>query len=232
MRRPYERGRLTEEDLAPTWLGQLEAWLEDAASAGLPEPNAMVLATADRNGRPSARTVLLKGLDEGGLTFFTNLRSRKGRELQDNPRAALVFPWSPIERQVVIDGHVEALEAAESDRYFRSRPLGAPTGCPRQPAVAADRARRARAPVCRPRGAPPSRGSEAGMVGRAALGARSSRVLAGTARSSPRPTALSALGSGVDCRAARALRGRLVGRQRLRHGAQIRRERLTLGLAL
>ena len=128
MRRPYERGRLTEEDLAPTWLGQLEAWLEDAASAGLPEPNAMVLATADRNGRPSARTVLLKGLDEGGLTFFTNLRSRKGRELHDNPRAALVFPWSPIERQVVIDGHVEALEAAESDRYFRSRPLGARLG--------------------------------------------------------------------------------------------------------
>lgn len=128
MRQPYERGQLAEDDLAPTWLEQLLAWLDDAAAAGLPEPNAMVLATAASDGRPGARTVLLKGLNEHGLTFFTNLRSRKGRELAANPRAALVFPWSPIERQVVVDGRVEALGVRESDEYFASRPRGARLG--------------------------------------------------------------------------------------------------------
>ena len=133
MRRPYERGQLAEDDLAPTWLEQLHAWLEEAGAAGLPKPNAMVLATAGTDGRPGARTVLLKGLDDRGLAFFTNLRSRKGRELGDNPRAALVFPWSPIERQVVVDGRVEPLGAEESDAYFASRPLGARLGAVASP---------------------------------------------------------------------------------------------------
>ena len=151
MRRPYERGRLAEDDLAPTWLEQLHAWLEEAGAAGLPEPNAMVLATAGADGRPGARTVLLKGLDDRGLAFFTNLRSRKGRELGDNPRAALVFPWSPIERQVVVDGRVEPLGAEESDAYFASRPAGRTSRRAGQPAVGADRTRGARPPLRRAR---------------------------------------------------------------------------------
>lgn len=121
----YGRGSLREEDLAPTWLGQLERWLEDAYAAGIAEPNAMVLATAGADLRPSARTVLLKGTDDRGLVFFTNLRSRKGRELAENPRAALLFSWLQLERQVVIEATVEQLSAAESDAYFATRPRGA-----------------------------------------------------------------------------------------------------------
>lgn len=128
MRRSYDRGGLEEEDLAPTWLDQLTRWLAEARSEGAPEPNAMVLATAGAGGAPGARTVLLKGVDERGLTFFTNLRSRKARELSENPRAALVFPWISIQRQVVVDGRVEPVDGRESDRYFASRPRGAQLG--------------------------------------------------------------------------------------------------------
>jgi pyridoxamine 5'-phosphate oxidase len=89
------------------------------------EPNAMVLSTADADGIPSVRTVLLKGLDEQGLTFYTNLRSRKGLELAANPRAAVVFPWIAMQRQVIVDGAVEPVPDQEADEYFASRPRGA-----------------------------------------------------------------------------------------------------------
>jgi pyridoxamine 5'-phosphate oxidase len=128
MRLSYELGRLSAEELAPTWHEQLTRWLDDAVQAGLAEPNAMVLATASAEAEPSARTVLLKGLDERGLVFHTNLRSRKGREIEQNPRVALVLPWHPMHRQVVIDGVAEPISAEDSDAYFASRPRGSQLG--------------------------------------------------------------------------------------------------------
>ncbi len=124
MRRGSEAGPLREADLAASWWEQLEGWLADAVESGAAAPNAMVLATADADAVPSARMVLLKGLDESGLTFFTNLRSRKGQEVAANARAALVFPWTALQRQVVVDGAVERLSGEEADEYFASRPHG------------------------------------------------------------------------------------------------------------
>ena len=128
MRRSYEQGGLAEGDLAPTWLEQLARWLADAEAAGLPEPNAMVLATADPEGRPSARTVLLKGLDERGLVLFTNLGSRKGREARATGHGAVVFPWIALQRQVVARGPLTEVDPAEADAYFASRPHGSRLG--------------------------------------------------------------------------------------------------------
>lgn len=131
MRRSYEPpgGGLEEGDLAPTWLAQFERWLDAAVSSGqLVEPNAMVLATADGDGRPSARTVLLKGVDERGFVLFTNLESRKGRDVLANPNAALVFDWIELGRQVTVTGGAERVSDAESDEYFASRPRGSQIG--------------------------------------------------------------------------------------------------------
>jgi pyridoxamine 5'-phosphate oxidase len=133
MRRSYELGGLSEEDLAPTWLEQARRWLDDAVRAGVPEANAMVLATADEAGRPSARTVLLKGLDERGLVCFTNLGSRKAREALANPHAAAVFPWIALQRQLVVTGTVERVEDAEADAYFATRPPGSRLGAHASP---------------------------------------------------------------------------------------------------
>lgn len=118
----YDRGALDERDLQPTPLAQFEAWLREAAAAGLPEPNAMVLATADAAGRPTARTVLLKGVDAAGFRFFTNTRSRKAQAMAANPQVALLFPWHPLHRQVTVLGTAEQMPAAESAAYFRTRP--------------------------------------------------------------------------------------------------------------
>ena len=128
MRRDYSRAGLSEADLAPTWHEQFARWFDDAATAGLAEPNAVVLATADVEGRPSARTVLLKAHDERGLVVFTNLTSRKGCEALANPHASLVFPWVELERQVVVVGLVEQVSRAETSDYFRSRPRGSQVG--------------------------------------------------------------------------------------------------------
>ncbi len=97
-------------------------WFEEALRAELTDPNAMVLATADASGRPSARVMLLKDFDEAGFVFYTNYESRKGRELSENPRAALVFWWAELMRQVRIEGRVEKVPAEESDAYFQTRP--------------------------------------------------------------------------------------------------------------
>jgi pyridoxamine 5'-phosphate oxidase len=107
-------------DIDPDPFKQFERWLSDAVES-LPEPTAMVLATADESGRPSARHVLLKGFDERGFVWFTNYKSAKARELSANPRAALVFPWFPIRRQVIVGGTVSIIDAAESDAYFATR---------------------------------------------------------------------------------------------------------------
>jgi pyridoxamine 5'-phosphate oxidase len=112
---------LDERDLAPDWLTQFQGWQEDVSASGLAEPEAMVLGTADETGQPSARTVLLKGVDARGFEFFTNLDSRKGRELEVNPRASLVFPWYPLRRQVTVVGGVVPVAAERADEYFASR---------------------------------------------------------------------------------------------------------------
>lgn len=128
MRRSYEQGGLAEADLAPTWIEQLDRWLADAVAAGLTEPNAMTFATADADGRPSARTVLLKGADARGLVLYTNHASRKGHEARRNPHGALVLPWIALQRQVVVAGAVEEVAPEESDAYFASRPRGSRLG--------------------------------------------------------------------------------------------------------
>jgi len=134
MRRDYSRAALDEGWLAATWLEQLTLWFDEArASSEIVEPNAMVLATADPGGHPSARTVLLKALDERGLVFYTNLRSRKGREATENPWACAVFPWHPLERQVIVAGRIELVSAEEADAYFASRPYGARIGAVASP---------------------------------------------------------------------------------------------------
>ena len=124
-RREYAGLPLDEAGVAPSWTEQFERWFEEALEAGVMEPDAMVLSTAGADARPSARTVLLKGVDERGFTFFTNLESAKGRELGRNPWAALVFPWLDLARQVVVGGAVAAVTAQESDAYFASRPRAA-----------------------------------------------------------------------------------------------------------
>jgi pyridoxamine 5'-phosphate oxidase len=129
MRRDYPGGgALHESDLAGDWSSQFGAWLADAVAAGEVEPNAMTLATADPAGRPSARTVLLKGYDAGGFVMFTNLRSRKATEALGNPYASLVFCWHILHRQVVVCGAVEHLARPEVDSYFGTRPRGAQLG--------------------------------------------------------------------------------------------------------
>jgi pyridoxamine 5'-phosphate oxidase len=116
--------RLDERHADPDPIRQFRRWFKIALDAGLKEPTAMTLATANRAGKPSARMVLLKGVDERGFVFFTNYLSRKGRELEENPRAALVFYWSALDRQIRVTGRVKKVTAAESDEYFESRPLG------------------------------------------------------------------------------------------------------------
>jgi len=126
MRRDYRRAEFDEGWLAATWLEQFTLWFDEArASAEIVEPNAMVVATAGADGQPSARTVLLKALDERGFVFNTNLRSRKGREAGENPWGCVVFPWHPVERQAISTGRFERVDPAESDAYFASRPYGA-----------------------------------------------------------------------------------------------------------
>jgi pyridoxamine 5'-phosphate oxidase len=123
LRHEYALGALSEADVDPDPLKQFQRWLREAINAQLPEPNAMTLATADRTGRPYARVVLLKDCDADGFVFFTNYRSDKGRQLAENPRAALVFLWLELERQVRIEGTVGPIfRPAESEAYFRSRP--------------------------------------------------------------------------------------------------------------
>jgi pyridoxamine 5'-phosphate oxidase len=118
------RASLSEADVAADPLLQFQKWFDEALRAELPTANAMTLATVGGDGAPSARIVLLKGIDPEGFVFYTNYLSRKGRELAANPRAALLFHWTDLEREVRIDGHVEKVTAAESDEYFASRPLG------------------------------------------------------------------------------------------------------------
>ncbi|HEX3552130.1 MAG TPA: pyridoxamine 5'-phosphate oxidase [Thermoanaerobaculia bacterium] len=128
VRREYALAGLSEEDLAADPIDQFRVWLDQASAAQPEDFTAMVLATADRDGRPAARVVLLKGVDERGFVFYTHYESAKGRELAANPRAALVFYWSALERQVRIEGTVERTTREESEAYFVSRPRGSRLG--------------------------------------------------------------------------------------------------------
>lgn len=123
LRKSYEREELREEAVSSDPIAQLRGWIEQARSAGSSEPNAMCLCTV-ADGRPSARMVLLRGLDERGLIFFTSYFSRKGRELAKVPHAAAVFYWPEVERQVRVEGDVEVLAEEESESYFSARPRG------------------------------------------------------------------------------------------------------------
>lgn len=127
MRKEYG-GAFAEDDLAPGWVAQFGRWFGDATAAGLLEPNAMVLATADGRGRPSARTVLLKSYDERGFVFYTNYTSRKGRDLLANPHASAVFGWLALHRQVIVTGPVQPVSREETAEYFAVRPRGAQLG--------------------------------------------------------------------------------------------------------
>lgn len=128
LRREYALARLDEKDVSPDPVAEFGRWFAEALAAEVEEPNAMVLATATKDGVPSARVVLLKGFDERGFVFFTDYRSRKGAELEANPRAALVLRWSELERQVRITGAVTRTSLEESETYYRSRPLGSRLG--------------------------------------------------------------------------------------------------------
>jgi pyridoxamine 5'-phosphate oxidase len=128
LRREYAHARLDEKDVSLDPFAEFARWFAEAQAAEVEEVNAMVLATATPDGWPSARVVLLKGFDERGFVFFTDYRSRKGMELDANPRAALVLFWSEVERQVRIAGTVTRTSTEESDLYYRSRPLGSRLG--------------------------------------------------------------------------------------------------------
>jgi pyridoxamine 5'-phosphate oxidase len=128
LRKQYTRAGLREADMDPDPIAQFHNWFENAIDADLHEPNAMILATATPEGRPSARTVLLKGYDERGFVFYTNYEGRKADELEANPACALLFYWGELERQVRIEGRAGRLSGSESDIYFASRPRGSRIG--------------------------------------------------------------------------------------------------------
>src|SRR5215203_2846785 len=128
LRREYTRAGLDQVDMGPDPIVQFEAWFEKVIDVNLHEPNAMILATATSEGRPSARTVLLKGYDERGFVFYTNYEGRKARELEANPACTLLFYWGELERQVRIEGRAGRISGAESDAYFASRPRGSRLG--------------------------------------------------------------------------------------------------------
>jgi pyridoxamine 5'-phosphate oxidase len=128
LRKEYTRAGLKESDAASDPIEQFRSWFDGALAADLHEPNAMTLATATPDGRPSARVVLLKGFDERGFVFYTSYEGRKGRELETNPNCALVLYWGELERQVRVEGRASRVSEEESDEYFGSRPRGSQLG--------------------------------------------------------------------------------------------------------
>jgi len=123
-RRSYERADLLEGAVETDPFAQLERWLEEAYASGIPDANAMALATADASGQPSARMVLLRGVDRRGLVFYTSYFSRKARDVEANPKGAVLFYWPEFERQVRVEGTLRRVSEDESDEYFASRPRG------------------------------------------------------------------------------------------------------------
>lgn len=128
IRKEYKLTSFTEAAASSNAIQQFTAWWEDALASEIDEVNAFTLATATKDGKPSARIVLLKGYDEQGFVFFTNYQSHKGKQLAENPHASMVFFWKELERQVRIEGMIEKVSEAESDAYFFSRPMGSQVG--------------------------------------------------------------------------------------------------------
>lgn len=128
IRTDYKLRSLNEADVSPDPIAQFTSWWDEAVNSKIEEVNAMTLATVTSEGRPSARIVLLKGFDEKGFVFFTNYQSKKGKELEDNPHAAMVFFWKELERQVRVEGGIEKISEEESDAYYQSRPAGSRIG--------------------------------------------------------------------------------------------------------
>jgi len=133
LRQDYRSASLSENDVDSNPILQFKKWFQDAVSSQLYEPNVMTLATSDRFGKPTARIVLLKGIDEDGFVFYTNYESKKGRDLVENPQAALVFFWPELERQVRIEGVVSKVSEETSSEYFHSRPIGSQIGAMASP---------------------------------------------------------------------------------------------------
>ncbi|KQR71090.1 pyridoxamine 5'-phosphate oxidase [Pedobacter sp. Leaf176] len=133
LRQDYKSATLDEADVDNNPIAQFQKWFNQAVEAQIYEPNVMTLATADKSGRPDARIVLLKGVDEDGFRFFTNYLSAKGKELKRNPFAALVFFWPDLERQVRIEGTVEKLDKETSEAYFGTRPVASQIGAVASP---------------------------------------------------------------------------------------------------
>lgn len=127
-RREYQLGGLRRSELKSTPVEQFRKWLEEAVEANLTDPNAMCLATADAEGQPSQRIVLLKGFDERGFVFYTNLQSKKARDMADNPQVSLLFPWHLLERQIIVYGQVQPVSREEAVAYFQTRPLDSQLG--------------------------------------------------------------------------------------------------------
>jgi pyridoxamine 5'-phosphate oxidase len=127
-RSEYKRGALERDELKPSPFEQFAVWFAQAIEAKIIEPNAMSLATTGNDGRPLVRTVLLKSYDERGFVFFTNLESRKARQVTENPQASVLFPWLALERQIIICGQVEKVSLAETAEYFATRPRGSQLG--------------------------------------------------------------------------------------------------------
>jgi pyridoxamine 5'-phosphate oxidase len=123
IRREYKLNKLSEKNVRNNPFEQISIWFAEVLKADLVEPNAMVLSTADKKGKPSARTVLMKDFDKSGFTFFTNYKSKKGKEISESPFAALLFFWAELERQVRIEGRVKKLHKSESELYFNNRPF-------------------------------------------------------------------------------------------------------------
>lgn len=128
LRVSYEIGELTESDLRHDPIEQFGIWFEDAISKKMPEPNAFVLSTVGSNQAPSSRTVLLKSFDEKGFVFFTNYQSKKAQQITANPRVAMNFVWLPLHRQVIVEGEVSKISRAESESYFKTRPISSQLG--------------------------------------------------------------------------------------------------------
>jgi len=128
LRIEYKKGTLDERDVERNPIDQFNKWFKEAIASEIPEVNAMALATANREGRPSVRMVLLKQYDDRGFVFFTNYESKKAKDIAENPQVALLFFWEPLERQIRITGNIEKISAAESFEYFRTRPIDSQLG--------------------------------------------------------------------------------------------------------
>lgn len=128
LRKEYSNGKLDLEDLEESPFDQFQKWFEQISILGLPDPNAMILATSGKDNRPSTRIVLLKEFSVEGFTFFTNYKSRKGIQIKENPYGSLLFAWHFVERQVRIEGRIEKLSAEKSDEYYENRPIGSRIG--------------------------------------------------------------------------------------------------------